>query len=481
MSGTARWTAEAAIAATGGTSTAPWTAVGVSIDSRTTAPGELFVALQGPRFDGHDFVAQAFARGAAAAMVARRPPALADRAPLLLVNDTMTGMQALARAGRERVRATIIGVTGSVGKTGTKEALRLALDGQGPTHASAGNLNNQWGLPLSLARMPVGVAYGVFELAMNRPGEIAPLARLLRPDVAVITTIEPVHTAFFDTVEQIADAKAEIFAGMPPTGTAVLNRDNRYFARLRDAATAAGLGRIVGFGAHQAADVRLVDCALHATGSAVAASVMGRPIDYRLALTGRHNVQNSLAVLAAAAAAGADPVRAAGAMARLEPLAGRGRRHRLALADGDAELIDESYNASPTSMLAALRTLAMSRPGPGGRRIAVLGDMLELGRRSGDMHAALAGDIAGLPEGGVALVFTAGTDMARLHAALPAPLRGGHAPDSATLAPLVTAAIRPGDVVMVKGSLGSRMAVVVAALRALDGGDRRPALAANAG
>jgi UDP-N-acetylmuramoyl-tripeptide--D-alanyl-D-alanine ligase len=338
-------------------------------------------------------------------------------------------------------------VTGSVGKTGTKEALRLALDGQGPTHASAGNLNNQWGLPLSLARMPVGVAYGVFELAMNRPGEIAPLARLLRPDVAVITTIEPVHTAFFDTVEQIADAKAEIFAGMPPTGTAVLNRDNRYFARLRDAATAAGLGRIVGFGAHQSADVRLVDCALHATGSAVTASLMGRPIDYQLALAGRHN----------------------------------GRRHRLALADGDAELIDESYNASPTSMLAALRTLAMSRPGPGGRRIAVLGDMLELGRRSGDMHAALAGDIAGLPEGGVALVFTAGTDMARLHAALPAPLRGGHAPDSATLAPLVTAAIRPGDVVMVKGSLGSRMAVVVAALRALDGGDRRPALAANAG
>jgi UDP-N-acetylmuramoyl-tripeptide--D-alanyl-D-alanine ligase len=481
MTGTALWTAAAAATATGGTNTGPWAATGVSIDSRTIKPGELFVALQGPNFDGHDFVAQAFARGAAAAMVERRPAVVPEGVALLIVNDTMTGLEALGRAGRARAGATVLGVTGSVGKTGTKEALRVALDGQGATYVSAGNLNNQWGVPLSLARLPADAAFGVFELAMNHAGEIAPLARLMRPDVAIITNVEPVHTAFFRSLDEIADAKAEIFAGMAPHGTAVLNRDNPYFGRLRDAALAVGLGRIFGFGEHQAADVRLVDCALTATDSVATASVMGRRIDYRLALPGRHNLINSLAVLAAVAAVGADPVQAGGALARLEPLAGRGRRHRLGLAGGDAMLIDDSYNASPVSMRAALGVLMMSRPGRGGRRIAVLGDMLELGQRGGDLHAALAADIAALPAGGVDLVFTAGTDMARLRAALPTALRGAHAPDSATLAPLVAAAVGPGDVVLVKGSLGSRMAAVVEALLARADREDRAAPAVNAG
>ncbi|MFQ5953911.1 MAG: UDP-N-acetylmuramoylalanyl-D-glutamyl-2,6-diaminopimelate--D-alanyl-D-alanine ligase [Kiloniellales bacterium] len=477
MSKPALWTSEQAAAATGGKITAPWAAVGVSIDSRSIAPGELFVALKGPNFDGHDFAAQALARGAAAAMVSRRPRAVAEAAPLLEVDDTMTGLEALARGGRERVRATIIGVTGSVGKTGTKEALRLALEGQGPTYASEGNLNNQWGVPLSLARMPAHAAYGVFEIAMSHPGEIAPLARMVRPDIAVITAVEPVHLAFFDSVDEIADAKAEMFDGMTPAGIAVLNRDNRYFSRLRVAA--AGLSRVIGFGAHPEAEVRLVDCTLEAAGSAVTASLAGRTVDYRLALPGRHNVLNSLAVLAAVWAAGADPAVAAEALARLEPLEGRGQQSRLWLPEGSFELIDESYNASPASMVAALRVLAASGPGPAGRRIAVLGDMLELGRASGDMHRALARDIAELPEGGIDLVFTAGADMARLHAALPAAMRADHAPDSAALAPLVAAAVRPGDVVMVKGSLGSRMAVVVAALGAAEAGHGPPSLAVN--
>ncbi len=476
----ALWTSERAAAATGGTATLPWAADGVSIDSRGIAPGELFVALKGPTFDGHDFAAQAFAAGAAAAMVSRRPPAVAA-APLLEVNDTITGLEALARDGRERVRATIIGVTGSVGKTGTKDALRIALEGQGPTYASEGNLNNHWGVPLSLARLPPDAAYGVFEIAMSQAGEIAPLARLVRPDIAVITNVEPVHLAFFDSVEAIADAKAEIFAGMTADGVAVLNRDNRHFARLRDAAAAAHLGRVIGFGAHPEAEVRLVDCTPEATGSAVTAVLAGRTLRYRLNLPGRHNVSNSLAALAAVWAAGADPAVAAEALARLRPLEGRGRRSRLRLPDGDFDLIDESYNASPASVAAALRVLAASRPGPGGRRIAVLGDMLELGRAGGDMHQALATEIAAPPEGGIDLVFTAGAEMARLHAALPAAKRADHAPDSAALAPLVAAAVRPGDVVMVKGSLGSRMAVVVAALGAAQAGDAGPPLAVNQG
>ncbi len=461
------WTAEEAAAATGGESTVPWTALGVSIDSRTAAPDELFVAIKGPNFDGHDFVAQAFARGAAAAMVHRQPPAAPQGAPLLQVKDTTTGLEALARAARERVRAKVIGVTGSVGKTGTKEALRHALDGQGPTHASEGNLNNQWGVPLSLARMPAAADYGIFEIGMNHPGEIAPLARLVAADVAVVTTVEPVHLAFFESVERIADEKAAICAGMNASGVAVLNRDNPHYTRLRDAAAAAGLDRVVGFGEHRSAEVRLVDCALDADYSAVTASVMGRSLAYRLAAPGRHNVMNSLAALAAVWAVGADPAAAAEAIAGLAPLPGRGRRRRLRLPGGGFELIDESYNASPASMLAALRVLAASRTGPGGRRIAVLGDMLELGRRSAELHRAMAGDIAALPDHGIDLVFTAGTDMARLHDALPAGLRGGHAADSDALAPLAAAAVRPGDVVMVKGSLGSRVAVVVAALAAL--------------
>jgi UDP-N-acetylmuramoyl-tripeptide--D-alanyl-D-alanine ligase len=460
---TALWSAAEAEAATGGRTTREWRAAGVSIDSRTAAAGDLFIALVGPKFDGHDFVADALAKGAAAAMVSRVPAGLDESAPLLLVTDTMAGLEALGRAARRRSAAQIIGVTGSVGKTGTKEALRRALGRQGTSYASAGSLNNQWGVPLSLARMPREAAYGIFEMGMNHPGEIDALSRIVQPDVAVITTVEPAHLGHFPSVEAIADAKAEIFAGMEAPGAAVLNLDNPHFARLAAAARGRGISRIIAFGTHPDANVRLIDSHLYATASAVTASVMGEIVDYCIAIPGQHWVMNSLAVLGAVKAVGADIGAAAGALSSLTPLDGRGRRHRIVMADGTAELIDESYNASPAAMRAAFAVLGAMIPGRGGRRIAVLGDMLELGEESPRFHAELAGP---LQDAGIALVFTVGANMRALYDALPKRLRGGHAADSAEMAEIVVRRLRPGDIVTVKGSYGTRMGEVVKRLLA---------------
>ena len=452
------WTAAEAEAATGGRATRDWIATGVSIDSRSVGPGDLFVALAGPNFDGHDFVADALAKGAAAALVARLPPGVAETAPLLVVADTMTALEGLGRASRRRSAAQIIGVTGSVGKTGTKEALKRALERQGACFASAGSLNNQWGVPLSLSRMPRETAWGVFELGMNHPGEIDALSRMVRPDVAVITTVEPAHLGHFPSVEAIADAKAEIFAGMEQRGAAVLNRDNPHFVRLAAAARARGITRILAFGSHPEATVRLIDCHLYATASAVTASVLGEIVDYCIAIPGQHWVMNSLAVLGAVKAARGDVGAAAAAMSSLQPLDGRGRRHRIAAGAGTAELIDESYNASPASMRAALAVLGTMLPGKGGRRIAVLGDMLELGEDAPRLHAELAQPLI---DSGVALTFTVGAHMRALYDALPKRMRGGHAASSAEMAEIVARRLRPGDIVTVKGSHGSRMAEVV--------------------
>jgi len=454
----ALWTAADVIAATGGSGPAGWSATGVSIDSRTVAPGDLFVALAGPSFDAHDFVGDALRKGAVAALVARIPAGLPEGAPLVIVGDTLAALTDLGRSARKRSAARVIGVTGSVGKTGTKEALRRALERQGRTVASAASFNNQWGVPLSLARMPRETQFGVFEIGMNHPGEIAALTRQVQPDIAVITTISAAHLGFFPSVEAIADAKAEIFQGMSPKGAAVLNRDNPHFDRLAAAARAAGLSRVLSFGEHAEASVRLIDCHLYSTASAVTAVVMGEIVDYCLSLPGRHWVINSLAVMAAVKAAGGDISAAAMAMGSLEPLDGRGRRHRIVVTGGEADLIDESYNANPDSMRAALSVLSTTEPRPGGRRIAVLGDMLELGADASALHAALAGPVQ---SSGVDLVFTVGREMENLDRALPAKRRGGHAATSAELVPALTGALRPGDVVMVKGSLGSRMADIV--------------------
>jgi UDP-N-acetylmuramoyl-tripeptide--D-alanyl-D-alanine ligase len=460
---TALWTAAEAAAATAGRSNRDWTARGVSIDSRTVVSGDLFVALNGPNFDGHDFVAVALNAGAVAAVVSRHPRELAADAPLVEVADTQVALEALGRAARARTSAAIVAVTGSVGKTGTKEALRRAFERQGRTTASAGSLNNQWGVPLSLARMPRDTAFGVFELGMNHAGEIATLSPMVQPDVAVITTIEPVHLGFFASVEAIADAKAEIFDGMGPRGAAILNRDNAHFARLAAAAGARGIVRIIGFGAHAEAQVRLIDCHLHATASAVTASVMGEIVDYCVAIAGRHWVMNSLAVLAAVKAAGGDVGAAAAALGTIEPLAGRGKRHKIAVAGGTAELIDDSYNASPAAMRAAFAVLAANVPEKGGRRIAVLGDMRELGDAAAQLHAELATPLA---EAGVDLVFTVGDEMRALTKALPKRLRGAHRASAAEMAALLPEQLHAGDIVVVKGSWGTRMREIVARLLA---------------
>jgi len=446
-----------------------WSASGVSIDSRTLEKGDLFVALKGPNRDAQAFVANALAKGAAGALVADRPANSAADAPLLVVKDTQVALEKLGAASRERCEARRIAVTGSVGKTGTKEALKLVLGEQAPTHASVGSYNNLWGVPLTLARMPRDTVYAVFEIGMNHPGELGPLSRQVKPQVAIVTTIEAVHLEFFASVAEIADAKAEIFEGMGPGGVAILNRDNPHFARLAKKAEAAGLARIVGFGADREADARLIDCSLHATCSAVSATIGGQRLDYCIAVPGRHWVINSLAVLASVQAVGADVGNAAAAFARMTPPKGRGQRHRIEIAGGAFDLIDESYNASPVAMRAALAVLGRASVRDGGRRIAVLGDMRELGAQAPLLHAGLATDIE---ENKVDLVFCCGPNMAHLHAALPATRRGAHAADSAALLPLVTRAVAPGDVVLVKGSLGSRMAPIVDALQSLahDGG-----------
>ncbi len=461
------WTAEEAARATGGRTQGDWEAKGVSIDSRAVAAGDLFIALKGPSFDGHDFVADALGKGAAAAMISKTPENLPADAPLLLVGDTLEGLTALGQAARTRSQARFIGVTGSVGKTGTKEALKACLAAQGPTAASVASFNNHWGVPLSLARMAPGSAYGVFEVGMNHAGEISALTAILRPQVAIITTIEPVHLEFFDSVEGIADAKAEIFESMGADGTAVLNRDNAFYDHLAGKARAAGVGRVIGFGTAAGAELRLESCDLGERSSQVRAEIFGRRVDYSLSLPGQHSVMNSLAVLGAVEAAGADLDRALLELAKLAPLKGRGAREEIALpGGGHFGLIDDSYNANPSSLRAAVAVLGGSRPGDGGRRIAVLGDMLELGADGERLHAGLATPIA---DAGIDLVFTCGSLMAALAEALPPALRGGHASDSQALAPQVAAALGPGDVVLVKGSLGSRMAVVVEALKGIGG------------
>ena len=443
---TTLWTATEAAAATQGRTSRDWVASGVSIDSRSVQPGDLFIALAGPNHDGPDHVAAALAAGAAAAMVHTPPAGLSAEAPLLVVANTMLGLRALGAAARARMTGRVIAVTGSVGKTGTKEMLKLALEGQGSTHASVGSFNNHWGVPLSLARMPRDTAYGVFEIGMNHTGEIADLVPLVRPHVAIVTTVEAVHLEFFPSVEVIADAKAEIFGAMAPGGIAILNRDNRHFARLSAAARANGITDIRGFGSHIDSDARLLDCACDPGRSCVFALFGDRALAYTLGVQGVQWAMNSLGVLLGAQAAGADLEAAAKALAGLVPPKGRGARHLVRYQGGNFQLIDESYNASPVSMRAAVASLAQARPAKGARRIAVLGDMRELGPQADALHADLAETLV---ERGIDLVFTAGLHMAALRDALPPIMQAGHAACSADLVAQVVAAIRPGDVVVI--------------------------------
>jgi UDP-N-acetylmuramoyl-tripeptide--D-alanyl-D-alanine ligase len=443
---------------------------GISIDTRTIAPGEAFFAIRGENRDGHDFVEAALKAQAGLAIVdSRHRSRFAEDAPLLVVADVLEGLRDLARAARRRTQAKVIAVTGSVGKTSTKEALRLALGGHGETHASVASYNNHWGVPLSLARCPASASFAVLELGMNHAGEIEPLTRLARPHVGIITAVAPVHLEFFGSVEAIADAKAEIFLGVEPGGAAVINRDSDHFDHLRRSAERAGVARIISFGEGVDADARLTACSLGPDGSEVSARVLGTDLSYRIGAPGRHLALNSLAVLAASALVGADLKRAALALAGFRAARGRGAQTALDVSGGSILLIDESYNANPASMRAALALLGQASPGTRGRgrgsalgrRIAVLGDMLELGPEARELHRALAETI---DAHGIDLVYCCGPLMRALWEALPSRRRGAYSETAKDLQDRLLGGVEAGDVVMVKGSLGSRMGGIVAAL-----------------
>jgi UDP-N-acetylmuramoyl-tripeptide--D-alanyl-D-alanine ligase len=451
---TPRWTAPELLEATGGHFATPFTASGISIDTRTIQKHDLFIALTGENGDGHDHAARAIEAGAAGVMVHRDMPAIASR---LVVDDTLAGLTRLGAFARARFPGLVAAITGSVGKTTTKEMLRLALTASGPAHAAVASYNNHWGVPLTLARIPPEARYCVVEIGMNHAGEIAPLARLAQPHVAIITTVEAAHIGHLGGLAAIADEKAAILVGLDAEGIAVLPADSPWFPRLREHAAS---HRVFSFGAAQGADARLAGLEQDANGSVLLADIAGREFRLRLNAPGRHMAMNALAALAAIAALGLDPAAAAHALEAFTPLPGRGAHRRLLLADGPALLLDESYNANGASIRAALDVLRLQ---PATRRIAVLGDMLELGEAGPAEHAALAADAVRSAD----LVFTCGPLMRHLFDAMPAHVRGAHARDAAALAPIVAPLVAAGDAILVKGSLGSRMRTIVAALDAL--------------
>ena len=434
---------------------------GFSIDSRAIQPGEGFIAIRGPNRDGHDFVPKALDADAGCAVVEEMFSG-SDDSRLVRVRDTFDALNDLGRAGRDRTdHAVVIAVTGSAGKTGAKEALRVALRPSGSVHASAKSFNNHWGVPLTLSNMPRDIDYGVFEVGMNHAGEIAALTRLVRPHIAIITTVAPVHLGFFASLEEIADAKAEIFEGLEPGGAAILNRDNPHFERLAAVARSEG-AEIVSFGEDERSKVRLLSCDLNPEGSTVTSDILGETLTYRVGAPGRHVVQNTLAVLAAAKLAGADLEAAAKALGSIQAPAGRGERFVIATEQGPVCIVDESYNANPASMRAALATLGLTPRSEYKRRIAVLGDMLELGEEGPRFHRELA---EAVDAAGIDVVFACGADMASLFEVLPQERRGAYAKTSEELAPSLMSSVQPGDIVMVKGSLGSRMAPLVEGLK----------------
>ncbi|MGR3200194.1 MAG: UDP-N-acetylmuramoyl-tripeptide--D-alanyl-D-alanine ligase [Paracoccus sp. (in: a-proteobacteria)] len=446
------WTSAEAAAATGGRAQGEWRALGVSIDTRTIQPGDLFVALAAAR-DGHDFVAQALDNGASAALVSRIPEGLASNAPLLVVPDVLRALEDLGRAGRARTQARVIAITGSVGKTSTKDMARVALTGQGNIHAAEASYNNHWGVPLTLARMPADTDFAIIEIGMNHPGEIAPLSRMARPHVAMITTVAAAHLEAFGALEGIAQEKGAIFEGLQPVGHAIIPEDLPVTQILRDCADRAG-AVVVGFGDHGMA--RPLRTQLTEGALSCRARITGDTVDFTLATTGRHFAMNAVGVLAALSAAGADLPAAAAALAKWQPPAGRGAVEDVA----GIRLIDDAYNANPTSLAAGLETLVGMK---GARHVAILGDMLELGPEEYAMHRALADDAA---MDRVDLVHAAGPRMKHLYDALPAQRRGVWSESAADLASQAHDLVAPGDVVLVKGSKSSRISMVVQALRA---------------
>ena len=459
------WTTQELLAATGGALHGEVRSAmnGVSIDSRSVSDGDIFVAIKGDAMDGHDFVVKALQSGAGVAMVSRVTTEMFEAGAVLQVaEDPLRGLENMGRAAREWSHGQIIAITGSVGKTSTKEMLRTALSASGLTHASAASFNNHWGVPLTLSRMPRNAAYGVFEIGMNHSGEITPLVKMVGPHIAIVTIVAASHLGNFNSLDEIAQAKAEIFSGIEKGGTAIINRDSEYFDMLAAEAKRCGAKNIIGFGKHAQANVRLERVALHPACCCITADVMGEKVTYKLGMPGEHMALNSLAVLAAVKASGADLARAMLALADAAPAKGRGVQEKLSAADGELLLIDESYNANPASMGAALAILAQAKLGKNGRRIAVLGDMLELGQFGPQLHADLAKPIDLY---GVDVLYAAGPLMRNLWDAVPTAKQGAYAASSLELRHQLLAQLHAGDIVMIKGSLGSKMGLVVEALR----------------
>ena len=457
------WTAEDAALATGGKliNGAGWRVGGVSIDTRSIEPGDLFVALKDVR-DGHDFIAAAFEAGARAALVSDGEKA--QGRPALLVDDVLEGLRRLGVAARERSTAKRVAVTGSVGKTSTKEALAACLSASGATHRSIKSYNNHWGVPLTLSRMPAETRFAVFEIGMNHRGEILPLTTLVKPHVALVTAIAPAHVENLGSLEAVADEKGDVYAGLEPGGAALAPNEAPHASRLIDAAERNG-ANVIRFGREAGCEARLLSFEMVEGGSIAEAEILGRLIRYRIGVEGAHWALNSVAALAAADLCGADVEAAAHALAHLRAVDGRGAARRIEAAFGAFTLVDDSYNANPASMAAAFATLSARATGAGGRRIAALGDMLELGPDERAYHAGLAEPLG---KAGVDLVFAAGPRMKALIEALPESRRGGYAESADALIPMIAGAVRAGDVVLVKGSNGSRMSRVVAALTGLD-------------
>ncbi|GLQ78623.1 UDP-N-acetylmuramoyl-tripeptide--D-alanyl-D-alanine ligase [Mesorhizobium huakuii] len=459
------WTSEALVAAMDGRPLGPMPEgiSGISIDSRSLQPGDAFFAIKGEAMDGHDFATAAIKAGAGVLVVAEgKLPSLGRlTAPIIVVEDVLVALEKLGVAARARSRAKIIAVTGSAGKTTTKEALRHVLSAVGKVHASAQSFNNHWGVPLTLARMPDDCDYAVFEIGMNHPDEIRPLVKMVRPHVAIVTIIAAAHLGFFRNLDEIAKAKAEIFEGLEPEGAAVLNRDDARFKLLDKMAHAAGVEHVYGFGENARSTFKLTKCELHADHSDIAARIGGRDMIARIGAPGRHMVQNVLAVLGAAQLVGADLDKVAIALADLSAERGRGKRHVLRHPQGPITLIDESYNANPASMAAAMALLNATPVAGEGRRIAVLGDMLELGEHSAKLHAALADLIVGT---GTQTVFLGGPEMRALAQALPEDIKTEYRAGVEELKPVLLAALKPGDVVMIKSSKGIGFAKLVDAL-----------------
>ncbi len=457
------WNAVDAVDATGGKGVSDWNATGVSIDSRTLRSGDLFVALSGPNFDGHDYVVDALRRGASASLISHRPKGMNKGAPVLEVKDTFVGLNRLGIAARARAKGKIIAITGSVGKTGVKEAIAKLLSRQADVSYSLGGLNNQIGVPLSLARLPEQAEFGVFELGMNHAGELTELSRMVRPLVAVVTTVELAHLKFFSSLAEIARAKAEIFRGLEDGGIAILNRDNLGYEILKNTAISVG-AKIVTFGSHQEADFKVNSFELGSENSVVNASFENFELNYRLEIPGYHWVLNSLAVLAAIHCSGANVFDAAQSFRNVTPIKGRGSRQRVKAVGFTFELIDDSYNASPASVKAALEVLTRIELNTLGRRLAVLGDMLELGSNSQNLHMELVNKIL---DNKIDLVFAVGPRMRDLFDTLPTHQQGHWSETSEELLTFLIPQLQSNDVVLVKGSLGVGMSLIVDGLVAL--------------